>query len=327
MLQGVASAMPNQDILYKTLSLQEAKDSSEIENIITTHDDLYKATIDITGVSSQQAKEVQNYVAALDVGYRRVVSTGLITNSTILEIQRTLEGNDAGFRTVAGTQLRNERTGEIVYTPPQDADTIKEQMRLLEQFLNAPEDDGYDPLVSMAIAHHWFESIHPFYDGNGRTGRIINILYLITQQLLDAPILYLSSYIVRNKSKYYELLQRVRTDGAWEEWVLYIIEGVAQTAKATVALVKDIRALLQSIKQEVRAKHAFYSQDLLNHLFRHPYTKIKYLEEDLRISRKTASKYLDTLAEDGLLNKMKLGRDNYYVNHRLFRTLTERSFV
>ncbi len=209
-LKGLASTIPNQRILINTLGLQEAKDSSAIENIITTHDDLYKSGLNIETIRSLSAKEVQNYIHALNTGFELVSEHGLLTNKTILKIQEILEDNKAGFRKLPGTALKSSDSGKTIYTPPQDIEIIKKLMSNLEKFINDPTISDLDPLIKMAIIHFQFESIHPFYDGNGRTGRIINILYLILQNLQNLPILYLSSYIIKNKSEYYRLLQYVR---------------------------------------------------------------------------------------------------------------------
>ena len=209
-LKGIASTIPNETILINTLGLQEAKDSSAIENIITTHDDLYKAGLNLDGGKSLQAKEVQNYISALKRGFALVKERGIISNKIILEIQEELENNNAGFRKVPGTVLRNTSTDEVVFTPPQDHQEILGLMGNLEEFINDDQISHLDPLVKMAIIHHQFESIHPFYDGNGRTGRILNVLYLVTKGLLNIPILYLSKYIISDKSSYYNLLTKVR---------------------------------------------------------------------------------------------------------------------
>lgn len=323
-LKGIASTIPNQNILINALSLQEAKDSSAIENIITTHDDLYKSELNLKSIRSLEAKEVQDYVAALKRGFALISEQGLLTNNIIKEIQRTLEKNSAGFRKLPGTTLKNLYTGEIVYTPPQDYDTINRLMATLEQFINDTSLSDYDPLVKMAIIHFQFESIHPFYDGNGRTGRIINILYLILNGLLDAPVLYLSSYIIRFKSDYYRLLQQVRDDNNWDDWIMYVIKGVEETSLETIKLIRAITSQMLAMKHELRDNYKFYSQDLLNNLFKHPYTKIEFLVEDLKVSRITAASYLNKLSEDGVLRKEKLGVSNYYVNQRLFDLLSKR---
>jgi len=323
-LKGIASTMPNQSILINTLGLQEAKDSSAIENIITTHDDLYKSELNLDSYKSLNAKEVQNYIAATKTGFDLISKTGLLTNRSILKIQEVLEGNKAGFRKLPGTALKNASTGEIIYTPPQDPEEIKDLMTNLEKFINDKESTDFDPLVKMAIIHYQFESIHPFYDGNGRTGRIINILYLIQEKLQDLPILYLSSYIIKNKSDYYRLLQEVRTKNNWEEWLLFMIKAVDQTSRETIDLIIKIRELMMNYKRTLRDNYKFYSQDLLNNLFKHPYTKIEFIQRDLDVSRITAANYLNQLAGDKLLTKKKLGTANYYINDPLFKLLSER---
>ncbi len=321
-LKGIASTMPNQSILINTLGLQEAKDSSAIENIITTHDDLYKSELNLNSYKSLNAKEVQNYIAASKKGFDLITKTGFLTNKIVLQIQEVLEGNQAGFRKLPGTTLKNTSTGEIIYTPPQNPEEIKNLMSNLEKFINGSSE--LDPLVKMAIIHYQFESIHPFYDGNGRTGRIINILYLIQEKLQDLPILYLSKYIIKNKSDYYRLLQEVRTKENWEEWLLFMIKAVDQTSRETINLIIKIRELMMNYKRKLRDNYKFYSQDLLNNLFKHPYTKIEFIQRDLNVSRITAANYLNQLADDKLLTKKKLGTANYYINDPLFKLLSER---
>lgn len=321
-LKGVTGIIPNQSILINTLSLQEAKDSSAIENIITTHDDLYKSDASAKQFFSFEAKEVYSYAEALRNGYEKVKKSGLLVNSNILEIQQTLEENSAGFRKLPGTVLKNEQTGEIVYSPPQDGKHIRSLMNNLEQFINDDTLSDNDPLIKMAVIHHQFESIHPFYDGNGRTGRIINILYLVKYGLLDTPVLYLSRYINQNKNDYYRLLQAVRDHQTWEEWVLYMLDGIEQTSRQTIRLIQGMRDLMQHYKHKMREElPKIYSQDLLNNLFRHPYTKIDFVVEELQIHRNTALKYLEELVKIGLLTKHKLGKENFYLNSDLFNLL------
>jgi len=323
-LKGMASTIPNQHILINTLGLQEAKDSSAIENIITTHDDLFKSELDLDAFKSLEAKEVQNYIAALKRGFEQVSLSGMLTNKTILEIQKVLEDNKAGFRKLPGTALKNAATGETIYTPPQDHQEILDLMSNLERYINDTALQDYDPLVKMAIIHFQFESIHPFYDGNGRTGRIINILYLVQMQLQRLPILYLSHYIIKRKSDYYALLQGIRDKEAWEEWLLFMIEGVEVTARETIGLIGKMSTLMLDFKHQLRNNYKFYSQDLLNNLFKHPYTKIEFVVRDLGVSRITAANYLNRLAEDNLLEKERLGTGNYYINRPLFDLLTRR---
>lgn len=323
-LKGVASTIPNQSILINTLSLQEAKDSSAIENIITTHDDLYKSELNINYVKSLNAKEVQNYISALKKGFELISENGLLTNNGIIEIQEILEDNKAGFRKLPGTSLKNTLTGKVIYTPPQNSNDIQSLMSNLEHFINNPELSDLDSIVKMAIIHFQFESIHPFYDGNGRTGRIVNILYLILENLLDLPILYLSSYIIKNKSEYYRLLQEVRDKNEWEEWLLFMISSVEETSRETITLIEKIRAMMFQLKNTLRDNYKFYSQDLLNNLFKHPYTKIEFIVNELNVSRITAANYLNRLADDGVLKKEKLGTGNYYINEPLIELLTQR---
>ena len=320
-LKGVAASIPHQGILINTIGLQEAKDSSAIENIVTTHDDLFRDDTYPELAVNPAAKEVLRYRQALRVGFESVQETGLLTLNHVQEIQAQLERNNAGFRRVPGTTLK-DGAGQVVYAPPQDPSEIVRLMGELERFLNEPERFQADPLVKMALAHHQFESIHPFYDGNGRTGRILNVLYLVKEGLLDIPVLYLSRAIVRTKSDYYRLLQDVRERDAWEEWVVYMLDAVEQSAQHGVTMVRAIRDVLLDVKHRIRKDHKFYSQDLINTLFSHPYTKIQFLERDLRVSRLTATKYLDALASDGLLTKQKIGRSNYYINSALTAILT-----
>ncbi|MEI6696009.1 MAG: Fic family protein [Bacteroidota bacterium] len=323
-LKGIASTIPDQNILINTLGLLEAKDSSAIENIITTHDDLYKSELNFDAFKSPQAKEVQNYISALKKGFELITTTGLLTNNSILQIQEILEANNAGFRKLPGTALKNAATGETIYTPPQDYEVIMGLMANLEQYINDAEIQDCDPLIKMAIIHFQFESIHPFYDGNGRTGRIINILYLMLGNFQSLPILYLSNYIIKHKAEYYRLLQNVRNENLWEEWILFMIKGVEQTARETIELIINIKDLMLVYKHRLRNNYKFYSQDLLNNLFKHPYTKIEFVVNDLGVSRLTAANYLNKLADDKMLRKDKLGTGNYYINEELLNLLTKR---
>lgn len=320
-LKGSAKTIPNENILIDTLTLQEAKDSSEIENIVTTHDEIYKSNIDLE-TFNPATKEVMNYARGLKLGFQLVKENKLLLNKHILEIQKVLENNSAGFRTQAGTTLKNTR-GEIVYTPPQQKEEILDLMANLEQFINDDAASGLDPLVKMTVIHYQFETIHPFYDGNGRTGRIINILYLILKGLLDIPILYLSRYITENKAEYYRVLQGVRTENDWENMVLYLLKGVAVISKETMSLIEEIKILMAYYKHRIRLELTkIYSQELLNNLFRNPYTKIEFLRRDLGVTYQTSRKYLEILAEKGFLKKTAIGKSNYYVNQPLLRLFT-----
>lgn len=319
-LKGVAASIPNQAILINTLGLQEAKDSSAIENIVTTHDELFKDDVLPEAFVNPAAKEVLRYRQALRVGFEQVRQSGLITVNHIIQIQAELEQNNAGLRKLPGTALK-DGAGQTVYTPPQEPAVIADLMRDLERFINDSELFAADPLIKMALMHHQFESIHPFYDGNGRSGRILNVLYLVKEGLLDIPVLYLSSHIVRTKADYYHLLQTVRENDVWEDWVLYMLGAVEQTAGQTIATIHAIKTALFDYKHRIRAAHKFYSQDLINNLFSHPYTKIDFIERDLKVSRLTATKYLDALVADGFLQKHKVGRSNYYINLALHQVL------
>lgn len=321
-LKGIARSIPNQNILIDTLALQEARESSAIENIISTFDDIYQSSSKNEIYISEAAKEVHAYSKALKVGFELVKKNGLLTSNHIITIQSTIENNKAGFRKLPGTKLLNETTGETVYTPPQDYDTILKLMDNLQAYINNDELSEVDPLIKMAVIHHQFESIHPFYDGNGRTGRIINILYLIKNDLLSLPILYLSRYIINHKTTYYQLLQEVRNNDEWENWILFILDAVAETSKNTIQKINDISIAIQKYKITLREKTPkIYSQDLLNNLFRNPYTKIEYLMNDLKISRNTAIRYLEQLEKIDLITKKKVGRDNFYVNNSLLNIL------
>ncbi|MDR1935797.1 MAG: Fic family protein [Candidatus Accumulibacter sp.] len=318
-LKGIVSSIPNQSILINTLSLQEAKDSSAVENIVTTHDELFRHAAFPEAAGNPAAKEVAHYREALWTGFVHVRDSGLLTNNHILDIQAELEKNRAGFRRLPGTELRNE-AGKTIYTPP-SPEWIPKLMGELERFINDESVFPADALVKMALIHHQFEGIHPFYDGNGRCGRIINVLYLVKQGLLDIPVLYLSRYIVQNKADYYRLLQAVRDADAWEDWVLYVLAAVEETARGSIESIRAIGHLLLDVKHRIRAQYRFYSQDLINNLFGHPYTKIDFVMRDLGISRLTATHYLNQLVEGGFLRKQKSGRSNYYVNWPLCRIL------
>lgn len=322
-LKGRAATIPNQGILIDTLALQEAKASSEIENIVTTQDELFRASLFLHGPDSPAAKEVASYRDALKCGFDSLIhNQGLLTNNTIIEMFRVLKHTEEGFRSTPGTALKNEATGALVYVPPQDRNEIAEHMNALERFINDDEARGLDPLVKMALIHHQFESIHPFSDGNGRIGRIINVLYLTSVGLLDIPILYLSRFITRNKRYYYQLLQAVRDTGEWEPWLLYMLAAVSETSQRTLELIEGMRILMADYKRRLRDHPKIrYSQDLLNNLFRHPYTRIEFLQADLGVTRQTAAKHLDMLAESGFVEKHHHGRNNYYINTPLIELL------
>jgi Fic family protein len=322
-LKGSITSIPNENILIETLSLREARESSAIENIISTFDEVYQSSFFVNQFATPAAKEVHQYAEALKTGYNLIKKHDLLTNKFILQMHQIIEQNDAGYRKLPGTKLLNDRTGEVIYTPPQEHGAVVELMANLEQFINDDEMQDFDPLVKVAIIHHQFESIHPFYDGNGRTGRIINILYLVQKGLLHLPVLYLSRYIIQHKADYYRLLQNVRDTNVWEEWILYMLDGIEQTAIESITLITMLKDLMQQYKQTIRKElPKLYSQDLLNNLFKYPYTKIEFIEKDLGVSRSTSIRYLEALLNKKLLDKQKIGRDNFYINRPLFNLLS-----
>ncbi len=316
-LKGYADTIPNKHILINAITINEAKDSSAIENIITTHDELYKAICQ-TGYKNPAAKEVVSYRTALWHGYEQVKKREMLTTNMILDIQQHIENNRAGIRKLPRTVLMNETTCETIYTPPSGEQKLLLLMANLEKYVN--EDfDGIDPLIKLAVIHYQFESIHPFYDGNGRTGRIINVLYLVLKELLDSPILYLSRYIIRNKSAYYTLLQEVRTEGNWEAWIVFILKGIEVTSEETLVLVKRINREVDAMTAEIKDKlPKIYSRELIDLLFYEFYTKIQYIEEGLGVSRRTSVNYLTALEREGFLVSEKLGKERIYQNKRLF---------
>ena len=332
-LKGVAQTIPNQDILIDTITLQEAKVSSEIENIVTTQDDIYKSAIElpVAGVT----REVALYRDVLRLGWEGMQArAGIITNNLLIDQYRLLKRRSDGFRDSAGAVLQ-DGDGRTVHVPPQAPADIQRYMGELERFINEDEMGNLDPLIRMAIIHHQFESIHPFSDGNGRIGRMLNLLYLCRTGLLDRPILYLSGAINRRKGDYYRLLQAPREAGdaallqsAWENWVIFLLEVVAETARTTIELVTGIRSQMAEMKRilcdgALKNKN-IYSHELLNNLFRHPYTSVRYVQQELGVSRPTATRYLHLLVREQLLTKCRHGRANYYVNHALVE-LFERS--
>lgn len=323
-LKGHARSIPNQGILIDTLSLQEAKASSEIENIVTTQDQIFQLSPMVRSFGGANQKEVARYRDALKCGFEGLhKQQNILSTNTIISMFQVLKGTTGGFRKTPGTELMNERTGETVYIPPQAHDDILKHMVDLERFINDEKYMDLDPLIRMALIHHQFESIHPFPDGNGRIGRIINVLFLVQQELLDTPILYLSRYITQNKDQYYNLLQTTRDTGSWEEWLLYMIRAVEQISLETIKLISGVRDAMADYKLKIRDKYRFYSQDLLNNLFRHPYTRIDYVMDELGVSRPTASRYLEELRAGGFLERIENGRDVYFVNAPLVSLFVE----
>lgn len=319
-LKGLVNTLPNPDILLNAIILKEASASSEIENVVTTQDRLYQALSAKDVKTDAATKEVLQYREATLYGLGVIKKKGFLNVNTIIEIQRILEGNNAGIRKLPGTALRNASTGTVIYTPPDDHEVILRLMRNLEGYIN--EKDDLPALIKLAIQHYQFESIHPFYDGNGRTGRIINILYLIIHGLLDSPVLYLSSFIIKNKADYYRLLQEVRVNNNWEDWIIYLLTGVEQTARQTIQQIHEINKLFVAIQEKVKTvAEKSYNKDLLELLFEHPYSKIEYVTERLNISRITASKYLKALEAIGILKSRRVWKETIYINTRLFDLL------
>lgn len=319
-LKGVANIIPNQAILINAIALREAKDSSEIENIVTTQDKLYRAVAASSSATvDASTKEVMRYRSALRTGEVLVRDHGFLSVNHIIRIQTEVIGNDAGLRATPGTALVNDRTGEVVYTPPQDPDVIR---RLLSNFADY-YNGAAGSLADMAVLHYQFETIHPFLDGNGRTGRILNVLYLILKGYLDIPILYPSSYIIEHKDEYYRFLRQVTASREWEPWILFMLNAVQATSLDTIRRVREIRDELDRTIEEIRvALPRIYTKELVETLFVHPYSKIEFLVNALRVERKAASRYLQSLEELGLLKSQKVGRERIYVNVRLMTVLS-----
>lgn len=321
-LKWVANTLPNKTILTNTLSLQEAKDSSAIENIVTTQDELYQSNAMSKQFASMAAKEVYSYAEALNFSYNVVKKNGIIMTADILKVQSIIEKNTSWLRKLPWTELKNDKTWETVYTPPQSHDEIVALMTDLEKYVNDTKT-GIDPLINVALIHHQFESIHPFYDGNGRAGRILNVLYIVKEWLLETPILYLSRYVNKHKADYYRLLQMVRESGNRDERIIFMLTAIEQTAKDTIKIIENIKTSMMTHKQSIRSNlPKIYSQDLLNNIFRHPYTKIEFVMNDLRVTRITATRYLDELVKIGILAKQKIGRESYYINTALYDLLS-----
>ncbi len=319
-LKGIVHILPNPEILLNAIILREARASSEIENVITTQDKLYQA-LSAKGIQVDAAtKEVLRYREAMLYGVNFIKKKSFLSTNAIIEIQKILEENNAGIRKLPGTALRNASTGKLIYTPPDNIDAINKLLRNYELYIN--EEDDVPQLIKMAVQHYQFESIHPFYDGNGRTGRIINVLYIIMAGLLENPVLFLSGYIIDNKSDYYRLLQEVRTKHNWEAWILFILNGIESTANETIAQVSKINKLFEQTRKLVQKKTTkIYSKELIELLFEQPYCKSEYLENRLNISRITASKYLKALENINVLESRKVWKETLYINTGLFNLL------
>lgn len=321
-LRGLAAQIPNQGVLISSIVLQEARLSSEIENIVTTDDALYRADADADGKADPHTKEVLRYREALNYGFRALKERPLSTN-LFVDIVRIIKQSQLDVRAIPGVVLKNE-AGQVVYTPPAGDSVIRDKLANLERFIHA--DDGIDPLIKMAVMHYQFEAIHPFPDGNGRTGRILNLLYLVDKGLLDIPVLFLSRYIMANKADYYAGLRGVTEQQNWENWLLYMLRAVESTAQQTFDQVSRIRAVMEAVREKVqREAPGVYSKDLIEVIFRQPYTKIQFVVDAGIAKRQTASTYLQTLASLGVLRESKQGRGKYYVNDALFAELAAKS--
>lgn len=322
-LNGLCASLPDPQLLINTIVLQESKDSSAIENIVTTQDELYKAASE-EGIASHAAKEVLNYREALYMGLEKMTKQqNLILTNTMVEIVQTIKQNKSGIRTGPGTALKNAINGEVIYTPPCCEDVLRKKLAALEQFINDPDSSPLDPLVKMAFIHYQFEAIHPFTDGNGRTGRIVNALYLVQQELLSQPVLYLSSYIVNYKTEYYRLLRGVTEKNNWHDWVMYLLTAMIETAQLTTKKIRSMLLLKEEFENQMKQTlGASFSYPLLQLMFTLPYLKIDLLEKREIAHRQTASVWLKKLTDANIVKPQKIGRTTYYINYRLMELLS-----
>jgi Fic family protein len=317
-LKQAAELIPNQAMLINTLPLLEARASSEIENIVTTTDKLFQHSQD-DDKADPATKEALRYRLALFEGFQSLQARPLSTR-TAEAICSKIKGREMGVRKVPGTALQNDRTGEIIYTPPAGETVIRDLLANWERFMH--DNTELDPLIRMAVGHYQFEAIHPFADGNGRTGRVLNSLFLIQEGLLTLPILYLSRYIIQHKADYYRLLHQVTAEQTWEDWLLYLLRGVEETARWTTAKIAAIRALADSTAAQVREQLPnIYSRELVDTLFEQPYCRIGNLIEKGIAKRQTASVYLKKLAEIGVLVEQQVGREKLFINPKLMQLL------
>nr|MBC7611855.1 Fic family protein [Pseudopedobacter sp.] len=324
-LKGYCQTLPNPNLLLNTIVLQESKESSAIENIVTTQDELYKETLRFSdSIKNAAAKEVIQYREAMYWGLQEMQKTGIITTNLLVGVMQRLRNTDENIRNTPGTKLANPTNQLIVYTPPEGDTIIREKLKELEHFMNDNEFSNLDGLIKMALIHYQFEAIHPFSDGNGRTGRILNVLYLINQNLIGLPVLYLSYYIIQNKADYYRLLREVTEKGIWVDWVKFIVKGVGETAALTLQKINAILQLKTNSEEKIeKALKASYSRELCDLLYSYPYIKIKILEENNIAKRQTASDYLKKLEKAGVLESTKIGKETYYINKGLMAILSK----
>lgn len=320
-LKGTLNQLPNPEILLYAITLGESKASSEIENIITTYDEIFKEKKKEN--QYQSAKEVLKYNNAINKGHKNIKEKGFISTNIIKDIHDAIESGRTGIRTMLGTVIKNMRTGQVIYTPPQSEDEIISYLTNLENYLNSPSQ--YDPLIEMAILHFQFESIHPFYDGNGRTGRILNILYLVLKGKIDYPVLYLSKYIIRTKEEYYDLFESCNNDiNNIHDFIRYMLKGVAETSDFTVKFINKIVNAMERaslILKEVEPK--LYSWELIEFLFSDFYLTITDYSVVFKVSRQTASNHLKSIEAAGLLFSEKAGNDLYFKNTSLINIMEE----
>jgi len=318
-LNGMLTNLPNPTLFLDTIHLQEAKASSEIENIITTNDDLYKSLVADKKFDNPGTKEVISYKEALWNGLQQIETRPFISTNLCIEIVQSIKKNTAGIRTTPGTALKNTN-GETIYTPPTGESVIREKLNNLETFING--EDAIDPLIKMALMHYQFEAIHPFSDGNGRTGRILLLLYLKLEKLLDTPAIYLSEYIIKNKDDYYTKLRKVTENNDWEGWILYMLEMVEYTANKGLERLKDVTSLMEQMATEIKETlPKVYTKELVEILFRLPYTKRQFLIDAKLGTPKTVGKYLMELEKSGFLISEKVGKEKLYLNHKLMAVL------
>lgn len=324
-LDQASQSMPNPTVLINTIPLLEARASSEIENIVTTTDDLFRHMDEEDASQDPATRETLRYRSALRAGVRSVMERGLAVG-TAQQVCSTIKGRDMQVRALPGTRIANPGTGEVIYSPPEGRDVILAKLTEWESFVHS--DDGMDPVVRMAAAHYQFEAIHPFTDGNGRTGRILNVLMLVDAGLLGLPVLYLSRYLIEHRTDYYRLLRQVSAEAAWEEWITYILRGVEVTSQATVRKISAIRTLQGDFARQARGvSKGGADAELLAVLFEQPYCRIATVVERCGVSRPTATKWLSDLAEAGLVRDLKIGRDRLFVNQPFLSLLTSEDEV
>ncbi len=329
-LNGTLINLPNPTLFIDTIYLQEAKASSEVENIITTNDELYKSLVADRKIENSATKEVLSYKQALWLGLEELKVKPFITTNLCIKIVQCIKQNNTSIRNTPGTTLSNTQ-GEIIYTPPSGEQIIREKLANLEKFIN--ENETYsgkhsrtiDPLIKMAILHYQFEAIHPFSDGNGRTGRILLLLYLKLSGLLDTPAIYLSEYIIKNKIEYYRCLQHVTEKNEWEDYILYMLDMIEVTANKGLKRLNKINVAMEDTANEIKKKlPKIYSKDLIEILFRLPYTKRQHLMDENIGNLKTVGNYLIVLEENGFLKSEKVGKEKLYLNYKLLKILEEK---